>query len=336
MPVHAAERPPTWEGNCMTGPDVDDAARETALDRPAPRPRLLRRGPVPPLRTATGRGPGGPQRRRWGCWVVSRHAEVVAVSARPRDVLLVEGDHDLRDRRRVPEPADHDAHRSAGPHPLPGAGPTRVPPDVHACARGRHPPSRPAPWSHRIEPDVRSTWSADLAVPLPLQVISDLLGVPEEEWPRFFRWSEAVIPGATDWPEEERARLSGEMVTYLLGRSRRPAGRAPGRHHLGAGGGRGRRGPAHRCRARNVPGAAAGGRERDDPQHDVRRPRRLRRRRGAVGGPGRPGRARGAPGPPVGRRGDAALDHTGGGLHADHHPRRSNWAAVSSAPASRS
>ena len=56
----------------------------------------------------------------------------------------------------------------------------------------------------------------DLAVPLPLQVISDLLGVPEEEWPTFFRWSEAVIPGATDWPEEERARLSMDMVTYLL------------------------------------------------------------------------------------------------------------------------
>jgi cytochrome P450 len=47
-------------------------------------------------------------------------------------------------------------------------------------------------------------------------VISDLLGVPEEEWPRFFRWSEAVIPGATDWPEDERAALSAEMVEYLL------------------------------------------------------------------------------------------------------------------------
>ena len=68
-----------------------------------------------------------------------------------------------------------------------------------------------------IEPGVRrSTSCRDLAVPLPLQVISDLLGVPEDEWPRFFRWSEAVIPGATDWPEEERAALSGEMVTYLL------------------------------------------------------------------------------------------------------------------------
>ena len=58
---------------------------------------------------------------------------------------------------------------------------------------------------------------SDVAVPLPLQVISDLLGVPEDEWPRFFRWSEAVIPGATDWSEEERDALSAEMVTYLLG-----------------------------------------------------------------------------------------------------------------------
>ena len=53
-------------------------------------------------------------------------------------------------------------------------------------------------------------------MPLPLQVISDLMGMPEEEWPQFFRWSEAVIPGATDWPEEERQALSAEMVTYLL------------------------------------------------------------------------------------------------------------------------
>jgi cytochrome P450 len=40
--------------------------------------------------------------------------------------------------------------------------------------------------------------------------------MPEEQWPQFFRWSEAVIPGATDWPEEERQALSAEMVTYLL------------------------------------------------------------------------------------------------------------------------
>ena len=75
---------------------------------------------------------------------------------------------------------------------------------------------------------------AEVAVPLPLQVISDLLGVPEDEWPRFFRWSEAVIPGATDWPEEERQALSGEMVGLPVGRRRRTSGPPRGRHHLGA------------------------------------------------------------------------------------------------------
>jgi cytochrome P450 len=68
----------------------------------------------------------------------------------------------------------------------------------------------------RIEPGVPFDVVAELTVPLPLQVISDLLGVPEDEWPRFFRWSEAVIPGATDWPEEERTALSAEMVEYLV------------------------------------------------------------------------------------------------------------------------
>jgi len=56
-----------------------------------------------------------------------------------------------------------------------------------------------------------------LSVPLPLQVISKILGVPDDEWERCYEWSEAVIPGATDWPEERRARLMTEMIEYLVG-----------------------------------------------------------------------------------------------------------------------
>src|SRR5262245_53303368 len=55
----------------------------------------------------------------------------------------------------------------------------------------------------------------ELAVPFPLRVIADLLGVPEDDWARFYEWSEAAIPGATDWPEERMASLMGEMVTSL-------------------------------------------------------------------------------------------------------------------------
>ncbi len=55
-----------------------------------------------------------------------------------------------------------------------------------------------------------------LSVPFPLLVISEILGVPETEWRRCYEWSEAVIPGATDWPQERRDQLMGDMVTYLV------------------------------------------------------------------------------------------------------------------------
>lgn len=59
--------------------------------------------------------------------------------------------------------------------------------------------------------------TAELAVPLPIQLIAQLLGVPPGDEQRLFRWSEAAIPGATDWPEQERMALLGEMTVELLG-----------------------------------------------------------------------------------------------------------------------
>ena len=58
--------------------------------------------------------------------------------------------------------------------------------------------------------------TAVLAVPLPIQLIAMLLGLPEGDEARLFRWSEAAIPGATDWPEDERMALLGEMTVELL------------------------------------------------------------------------------------------------------------------------
>ncbi len=69
----------------------------------------------------------------------------------------------------------------------------------------------------RFEDGVATDVVSVLSVPLPLQVIGEILGVPDDEWERCYEWSEAVIPGATDWPEERRAQLMGEMVEYLVG-----------------------------------------------------------------------------------------------------------------------
>jgi cholest-4-en-3-one 26-monooxygenase len=56
-----------------------------------------------------------------------------------------------------------------------------------------------------------------LSVPFPLQVICELLGVDGSQWPRFFEWSEAVIPGESERSEAERAELQAEMWGYLIG-----------------------------------------------------------------------------------------------------------------------
>ncbi|HXY28566.1 MAG TPA: cytochrome P450 [Acidimicrobiales bacterium] len=56
-----------------------------------------------------------------------------------------------------------------------------------------------------------------LAVPYPLQVICELLGVDGSQWRRFFEWSEATIPGESEQSEEERDARRAEMWEYLIG-----------------------------------------------------------------------------------------------------------------------
>jgi cytochrome P450 len=77
--------------------------------------------------------------------------------------------------------------------------------------------ARTAALVDRIEGGADTDVVSVLSVPLPLQVISAILGVPDDEWERCYEWSEAVIPGATDWPEERRNRLMTEMIEYLVG-----------------------------------------------------------------------------------------------------------------------
>ncbi len=57
----------------------------------------------------------------------------------------------------------------------------------------------------------------DFTVPFPLLVICELLGVPADEWEKFYLWSEVSVPGASDHTAEERLAIQGEMIGYLLG-----------------------------------------------------------------------------------------------------------------------
>jgi cytochrome P450 len=150
-----------------------------------------------------------------GFWAVSRHGDVVAAESDARTYcasggILVE---EIGIRYDKPPTILH-----------------TDPPEHTRYRRLVQPGFRPSV-TRDLEPVVRSRAKAlidqmpagepldvvqALSVPFPLLVISEILGVPEEEWRRCYEWSEAVIPGATDWPQQRRDALMGDMVQYLL------------------------------------------------------------------------------------------------------------------------
>ena len=150
-----------------------------------------------------------------GAWVLTRHADVTAASRDPqtycsgKGILLMEigAAYDTPPTMMHTDPPAHTRYRKLVQPAFAPSVMRKLDEVISERARlavAALPAGEPV--------DV----VAELAVPFPLRVISDLLGIPEDDWPRFFEWSEAAIPGATDWPEERIAELMGEMVTYLL------------------------------------------------------------------------------------------------------------------------
>jgi cytochrome P450 len=150
-----------------------------------------------------------------GLWVLSRHVDVTRASRDPATFCSAKGilvqeigaEYDSPPTMMHTDPPAHTRYRKL-------VQPAFAPSVMRALERSvRERAERAVDALPAGEPiDV----VADLAVPFPLRVISDLLGIPEDDWARFYEWSEAAIPGATDWPQERIAELMGEMVAYLL------------------------------------------------------------------------------------------------------------------------
>ncbi|MFC5754308.1 cytochrome P450 [Actinomadura rugatobispora] len=173
---------------------------------------------------------GRPVRHPEGYWVVGTHADARSVLARPelfrsRDgVLLGEtaGTYAAPPTITHTDPPDHTRYRGLVAPAFRPSVLRGLEGDVRARVRAL---------LDALEPGRPFDAVADLAVPLPLQVICLLLGIPEDDWARFHRWSEAIVPGAADdLPEEERAALRTECGAYLLGTAheRRAAARTGG------------------------------------------------------------------------------------------------------------
>lgn len=65
--------------------------------------------------------------------------------------------------------------------------------------------------------------AADFSVPLPMQVIAEMLGVPSVEWPRYKRWSDVILKLANTFSKDEEAartiqeyrNVTAEMRVFL-------------------------------------------------------------------------------------------------------------------------
>lgn len=150
-----------------------------------------------------------------GYWIASHHAPVQQASVDPsrfcsgRGILTFEIGHEYASPPTMmhTDPPDHTRYRQL------------VAPAFRPSAMRALEPRLTAHASRLLDA-VESDSTVDvmpaLCVPFPLLVICELLGVPWEDWEKFFLWSEISIPGATDHTEEERRQLQGEMFQYLL------------------------------------------------------------------------------------------------------------------------
>jgi len=151
-----------------------------------------------------------------GFWAVATHPEVSAMGADPQGFCSSRGiltdeigtTYDDPPTMMHTDPPRHTRYRRLV---QPGFKPSMVrqmEAGVTAKARALIDP---------IEPGEPVDIVQALSIPFPLQVICELLGVDGSQWPRFFEWSEAVIPGESEHTEAERAELQAEMWGYLVG-----------------------------------------------------------------------------------------------------------------------
>jgi cytochrome P450 len=148
-------------------------------------------------------------------WVLSKHADVVAASSDPatfcsaRGILLFEigVEYPTPPTMMHTDPPEHTRYRSMVQPAFKPSLTRALEPLVRQ--RARH-------LLDTVEAGSPTDFVEAVAVPFPLVVICELLGLPADDWRRLWEWSEAVIPGATDWPEERRAALQAEMFTSLV------------------------------------------------------------------------------------------------------------------------
>ena len=151
-----------------------------------------------------------------GYWIASHHREVQQASVDPARFCSGQGILTFEIGHQYPapptmmhtDPPDHTRYRTLVAPAFRPSAMKALQPRIEAHAQ-------------RLYDSFASQSVVDLVheltVPFPLLVICELLGVPADEWEKFYLWSEVSVPGASNHTAEEKLVIQGEMVRYLLG-----------------------------------------------------------------------------------------------------------------------
>jgi cytochrome P450 len=159
-------------------------------------------------------------------WCATRHAEVSEISRRPRIYSSAHGTQLFEIPRRLSgqgpgldelapsiirmDPPAHNRHRKLVIGAFTPRMVAALEPRVRALARESVASIRPGEPFDFVE---------QVAVPLPMFVIAELLGVPSSDYADFRRWSDVMIEAGSRGPSPESLGTAAELFGYMVARA---------------------------------------------------------------------------------------------------------------------
>ena len=149
-------------------------------------------------------------------WVVSRYEDLVAAA---RNVEVFSSNQgNSYERRPVPmlvglDPPEHTrVRRLVARHWTPRVINLLAPRIERLCDDILDAALGDAAPGDRVDVD----FLTDIAEPLPVTLIAEIMGIPVEDWPNFRRWSDATVDQMAGPPTEENELLIVEFAMYFL------------------------------------------------------------------------------------------------------------------------
>jgi cytochrome P450 len=158
-------------------------------------------------------------------WCATRHAEVQEISRRPRTFSSAHGTQLFEIPRRL---AGEELAMEVAPSII------RMDPPAHnrhrKLAIGAFTPRMVAALEPRVRELARESVAAippgevfdfveRIAIPLPMFVIAELLGVPHSDYGDFRRWSDALIEAGSSGPGPESMASVAELFVYMTAKA---------------------------------------------------------------------------------------------------------------------